>query len=310
MSEPISLKDKRIVLTGGSGFFGSHIKTELEKEAVSEIIIPRSSEFDLRDSQMVKSVLEGADIVIHAAGTVSGIGGIQKQPATSFYDNAIMGLHILEESQKAGVQKLVNIGTACSYPKFAPIPLKEEDIWKGFPEETNAPYGIAKRLLITGADVYRAQYNLNVIPLIIFNLYGPRDNFDLETSHVIPALIRKCLENDKLVIWGDGTPTRSFLFVEDAARAVVLAIKNYNKSYPVNISSPEEISIKELVDIIIELTDFKGEIEYDTTKPNGQPRRCADVKLAKKEFNFTTQCTIRDGLKKTIDWYKHNKELL
>jgi len=310
MSDFISLKDKRVVITGGSGFFGSHIKIELEKEDVSEIIIPKSAEYDLRNPLMVKSVLEGADIVIHAAGTVSGIGGIQKQPATSFYDNAIMGLHIMEESYKAGVQKLVNIGTACSYPKFAPIPLKEEDFWKGFPEETNAPYGIAKRLLITGADVYKKQYNLNIIPLIIFNLYGPRDNFDLETSHVIPALIRKCLENEKLVIWGDGSPTRSFLFVEDAARAVVLATKNYNKSYPVNISSPEEISIKELVDIIIELTGFKGEIEFDTTKPNGQPRRCADVELAKKEFNFTTQYAIREGLKKTINWYKLNNELL
>jgi len=307
MSEPISLKDKRIVLTGGSGFFGSHIKTELEKEAVSEIIIPRSSEFDLRNPQMVKSVLEGADIVIHAAGTVSGIGGIQKQPATSFYDNAIMGLHVLEESQKAGVQKLVNIGTACSYPKFAPIPLVEEDLWKGFPEETNAPYGVAKRMLIAGADAYKNQYNLNVIPLIIFNLYGPRDNFDLETSHVIPALIRKCLENDKLVIWGDGSPTRSFLFVEDAARAVILATKQYNKSYPVNISSPDETSIKELVEMIIELTGFNGSTEFDTTKPNGQPRRCADVELAKKEFNFTAKYSIREGLKKTIDWYKLNK---
>ncbi len=304
MSESISLKDKRVVLTGGSGFFGSHIKNELEKESVSEIILPRSKEYDLRDPLMVKSILEGVDIVIHAAGTVSGIGGIQKQPATSLYDNAIMGLHIMEESHKAGVQKIVNIGTACSYPKFASIPLKEQDIWNGYPEETNAPYGIAKRLHIIGAEAYKKQYNLNIIPLIVFNLYGPRDNFDLETSHVIPALIRKCLENDKLVVWGDGSPTRSFLFVEDAAKAVVLATKNYNKSYPVNISSSEETSIKDLVEIIGELTDFKGKIEFDTTKPNGQPRRCADVTLAKREFNFTAQYTIREGLKKTINWYK------
>ncbi|UJG41578.1 MAG: NAD-dependent epimerase/dehydratase family protein [Candidatus Heimdallarchaeum aukensis] len=306
MNSDLSLKDKKILLTGGSGFFGSFILDELNKEEVSEIIVPRSSRHDLRNRDDVQDVMDGVDIVIHAAGIVSGIGGIQEIPAKIFYDNAIMGLHIMEEAKNFGIKKLVNIGTACSYPKFAPIPLKEKDLWAGYPEETKASYGIAKRLLVEGARVYHHQYNLNVIPLIIFNLYGPRDNFDLATSHVIPALIRKCLESNKLVVWGDGTPTRSFLYVKDAAKAVILATKKYNKHYPVNIGTSEETSIKNLVELIAELTGFNGEIIYDKTKPNGQPRRCADVSLAKKEFNFEAKYSLKQGLKETIDWYKKN----
>jgi len=300
----MTLKDKTILVTGGSGFFGSHIVDKLREEFVNDIIIPRSKKYDLRIRDNVIEVLDGVDIVIHAAGTVSGIGGIQKIPATTLYDNAIMALLMMEEAQKANVEKFIAIGTACSYPKFGKIPLKENEIWDGFPEETNASYGIAKRLLLIGAQAYKQQYNFNIVPLVVFNLYGPRDNFDLETSHVIPALIRKCFEEDKLVIWGDGTPTRSFLYVEDAAKAVILALKRYNNYFPLNIGTSEEVSIKRLVEMIVELTNFKGQIDYDTSKPNGQPRRCADVTLAMNEIGFQAKTSLYEGLKRTISWYK------
>lgn len=304
MTAEISLKNKRILLTGGAGFFGSHIIEELKKESPREIVVPIIEDYDLRYRENIRKVLEDIDIVIHAAGTVSGIGGIQKLPATTFYDNAIMGVLMMEEAYRADIEKLVTIGTACSYPKFGKIPLKESEIWDGYPEETNAPYGIAKRLFVAGADAYRIQYDFNIIPLIIFNLYGPRDNFNPETSHVIPALIRKCFHDEKLVVWGDGSPTRSFLYVKDAAKAVVLATKKYNESYPINIGTPEETSIKELVSLIVEISNFKGEVVYDTTKPNGQPRRCADVSLAKEKFGFHAKYSLHEGLKETIEWYK------
>ena len=304
MSNEISLKNKRILLTGGAGFFGSYIEEELKKENPAEIFIPKIEEYDLRYRENIVKVLKDIDIIIHAAGTVSGIGGIQKLPATTFYDNAIMAVLMMEEAFRADIEKLVTIGTACSYPKFGKMPLKESEIWDGYPEETNAPYGVAKRLFIAGADAYRNQYGFNTIPLVIFNLYGPRDNFNPETSHVIPALIRKCFHDEKLVVWGDGSPTRSFLYVKDAAKAVVLATKKYNDSYPINIGTPEETSIKELVYQLVELSEFKGEVVYDTSKPNGQPRRCADVKLAEEKFGFKAQYTLKQGLKETIEWYK------
>ncbi len=310
MNAEISLKNKRVLLTGGAGFFGSHIIEELKKESPREIVVPQSEKYDLRYRENIRKVLKDIDIVIHAAGTVSGIGGIQKLPATTFYDNAIMGVLMMEEAFRANVEKLVTIGTACSYPKFGKIPLKESEIWDGYPEETNAPYGIAKRLFIAGADAYRNQYRFNIIPLVIFNLYGPRDNFNPETSHVIPALIRKCFHDEKLVVWGDGSPTRSFLYVKDAAKAVILATKKYNESSPINIGTPEETSIKELVSSIVELSNFEGEVVYDTTKPNGQPRRCAEVSLAKEKFNFEAQYSLRKGLRETIEWYRNRSEVL
>ncbi|MCK5409959.1 MAG: GDP-L-fucose synthase [Candidatus Heimdallarchaeota archaeon] len=304
MKDETSLDGKRILLTGGKGFFGQHIQNELRKESPEEIILPDIPEYDLRYRENVKAVLKNVDVVIHAAGTVSGIGGIQRLPATTFYDNAMMAILMMEEAYRANVDKLVTIGTACSYPKFGNIPLKESEIWDGYPEETNAPYGIAKRLFMAGSEAYRIQYDFNSIPLIIFNLFGPGDNFNPATSHVIPALIKKCFEDEKLVVWGDGSPTRSFLYVKDAARAIVMATKKYNESSPINIGTPEETSIKELVSYIVELTEFKGELEYDTSKPNGQPRRCADVSLAKEKFDFQAKYTLKQGLKETIDWYK------
>ena len=304
MNDANSLEGKRILLTGGNGFFGQHIQNELRKESPSEIIIPDISKYDLRYRENIKTVLKNVDIVIHAAGTVSGIGGIQRLPATTFYDNAIMAILVMEEACQANIEKLVTIGTACSYPKFGNIPLKESEIWDGYPEETNAPYGIAKRLFIAGSEAYRTQYDFNSIPLIIFNLFGPGDNFNPATSHVIPALIRKCFEDEKLIVWGDGSPTRSFLYVKDAARAVVMATKRYNEVLPINIGTSEETSIEELVSLIVKLTDFSGDVVYDTSKPNGQPRRCAEISLAKDKFDFEAKYQLRDGLKETIDWYK------
>lgn len=304
MSNNISLKNKRILLTGGKGFFGSHITRELQKESPAEIRTPDIPEFDLRYREDITKILKDIDIVIHAAGTVSGIGGIQKFPATLFYDNAVMAILMMEEAFKHDVEKFIAIGTASSYPKYGNIPLKESEIWDGYPDKTSAPYGIAKRLFITGAEAYKNQYDFSILPLIVFNLYGPGDNFDPITSRVIPALIRRCFHDEKLVVWGDGTPTRSFLYVKDAARAVVLATKSNIDSFPINIGTSEETSIKELVYLIVEISKFQGEVVYDASKPNGQPRRCADVSLAKEKLNFEAKYSLRKGLKETIDWYK------
>lgn len=257
---------------------------------------------------MCKSVVHDKDIVIHLAAKVGGIGYNLKYPGELFYDNLVLGVHLMEESRVAGVEKFVGVGTICSYPKFTPVPFKEEELWNGYPEETNAPYGLAKKMLLVQADAYRKQYGFNAISLLPVNLYGPRDNFEPESSHVIPALIKKCVyakkNGDKnIIVWGDGSATREFLYVEDAAEAIILATEQYNKSDPVNIGAGKEISIRELTIKIAEFTGFNGKIIWDKTQPNGQPKRCLDTSKAKKEFGFEAKTSFEEGLKKTIDWY-------
>lgn len=307
----MDLRNKKILVTGGAGFLGSYVVQELLREGAAKrnILIPRSKDYDLRNEDVCKRIVKGKDIIIHLAGNVGGIGKNLKLPATLLYDNLLMGIHLIHEAAKTKVNKIVIIGTICSYPKYAPIPFKEEDLWMGYPEETNAPYGLAKKLLLVATQSYKKQYGLNGIYLLLVNLYGPGDNFDLETSHVIPALIRKVDEakrnNKKYVeVWGDGTPTREFIYVEDAAHAIVLATKSYEKSEPVNIGSGEEISIKDLAILVAKYMDFKGEIIWDTTRPNGQPRRNLDVSKAAREFNFRAKIPFTVGIKRTIQWYK------
>ena len=303
--------NKKILVTGGAGFLGSSIAKKLKERGVYEkdIRIPRSKDMDLRKWENCVEVVNDIDIVIHLAARVGGIGFNRKFPATLFYDNAIMGIQLIEAARQEGVAKFVAIGTVCAYPKYTPIPFKEDNLWDGYPEETNAPYGLAKKMLLVQSQAYRQQYGLNSIFLLPVNLYGPGDNFDLESSHVIPALIRKfteALEDNKkeVVVWGTGKASREFLYVEDAARGIILATEKYDKSDPVNIGAGFEIKIKDLVELIAELTGFKGEIRWDTTKPDGQPRRCLDVSKAKKEFGFEARVDFREGLEKTIEWYK------
>ncbi len=307
--------NKEILLTGGAGFLGSYIVEKLKERGVKEenIEIPRSDTCDLRIKENVQKTIKDKSFVIHLAAVVGGIGANRKNPGKFFYDNAIMGIQLIHESWKANVEKFVALGTICSYPKFTPVPFKEVDLWNGYPEETNAPYGLAKKMMLVQCQGYRQQYGFNGIFLLPVNLYGPRDNFDLESSHVIPALIRKCvtaIDNDEkeIVCWGDGSPTREFLYVEDAAEGILLATEKYNKPDPVNIGAGFEISIKDIVELIAKLTGFHGNIIWDTSKPNGQPRRCLDVSRAKKEFGFEAKTTFEEGLKKTIGWYKQNKD--
>jgi len=304
-------KTKRILVTGGAGFLGSFVVEKLRKKDYKNIFIPRSKDYDLTQMDAVKKVYKDSKphIVIHLAAKVGGIGANKANPAKFLYENLIMGLQMMEQARIFGVEKFVNIGTVCSYPKYTPLPFKEEDLWNGYPEETNAPYGLAKKMLIVQGQAYYKQYGFNVISLILANLYGPRDNFDLETSHVIPALIRKCVEavrenKKEIVVWGTGKATREFLYVEDASEAIILALEKYNKPDPVNIGTGCEISIKDLVKLIAKLTGFKGRIIWDTTKPDGQPRRCLDTKKARKEFGFKAKTSLEEGLKKTIRWYK------
>jgi len=304
-------KTKRILVTGGAGFLGSFVVEKLRKKDYKNIFIPRSKDYDLTQMDAVKKVYKDSKphIVIHLAAKVGGIGANKANPAKFLYENLIMGLQMIEQARIFGVEKFVNIGTVCSYPKYTPLPFKEEDLWNGYPEETNAPYGLAKKMLIVQGQAYYKQYGFNVISLILANLYGPRDNFDLETSHVIPALIRKCVEavrenKKEIVVWGTGKATREFLYVEDASEAIILALEKYNKPDPVNIGTGCEISIKDLVKLIAKLTGFKGRIIWDTTKPDGQPRRCLDTKKARKEFGFKAKTSLEEGLKKTIRWYK------
>lgn len=308
----MSLKDKVILVTGGAGFLGSHLVDQLKKEKPKKIIIPRSKEYDLRDVKQVKKVLKGVDVVIHLAANVGGIGYNQEHPAELFYDNLIMGTLMMDQAYKMGIEKFVSLGTICAYPKFTPVPFKEEDIWIGYPEETNAPYGLAKKMQLVQAQAYRDQYGFNAIYLLPTNLYGPRDNFDPNSSHVIPALIKKFIEAEEsgqkeVVVWGTGKPTREFLYVEDAARAIILATKRYNKSEPVNLGSSFEISIGDLAKLIGKLTGFKGKVVFDKSKPDGQPKRKISTKRAKKEFGFESKVTFEEGLKKTIEWYKKNR---
>lgn len=307
---------KRVVVTGGAGFLGSFIVNKLRQRSwVGQVFVPRSREYDLREKEAVIRLYENhrPDIVIHAAGVVGGIGVNRANPARFFYDNLMMGVQTLHYACQYGVEKFVAIGTICAYPKFTPVPFKEENLWDGYPEETNAPYGLAKKMLLVQSEAYRQQYNFNAIYLLPVNLYGPGDNFDLTTSHVIPALIRKFIEAQEtgastVTVWGDGSPTREFLYVEECAEAIVTATERYNKSDPVNIGAGFEISIKELAHLIADLTGFKGEIVWDTGKPGGQPRRFLDTGRAECEFGWRATLPLPEGLRRTIDWYRRNRQ--
>ncbi len=308
------LSSKKILVTGGAGFLGSYVVKELLKSGAlgRNITIPRSKDYDLRSQTVVAKLVKGMDIVIHLAANVGGIGYNQKNPGSLFYDNLVMGVHLMEESRVAGVEKFVAVGTICAYPKYTPVPFKEEDLWNGYPEETNAPYGLAKKMMLVQAQSYRVQYNFNAIYLLPVNLYGPGDNFNPDSSHVIPALIKKFVEAKKenaptVEIWGTGKPTREFLYVEDAARAITLATLSYDQSDPVNIGSSFEISIKELATLIKKLVGFSGKIVFDASKPDGQPRRKLDVSKAKNYFDFESQVSFTKGLQETIEWYTQQK---
>jgi len=302
-------KDKKIMVTGGAGFLGSFVVEKLKEKSATEIFVPRRDEYDLRQKEVCEEVVKGIDIIIHLAANVGGIGLNQEKPGELFHDNIMMGVQLMEAARKACVKKFVAIGTVCAYPKYTEVPFKEDDLWKGYPEETNAPYGLAKKMLLVQAQAYRQQYGFNAIFILPANLYGPRDNFDPRSSHVIPALIKKCFDaidngDKEIVIWGDGSPSREFLFVEDAAEAIVLAAEKYNNPEPVNIGTSNEITIKELVEKIVDYTGFKGEIKWDTSKPGGQPRRKLDVSRALNGFGFSSKIDFDEGLKKTIDWYR------
>lgn len=303
--------EQRVVVTGGSGFLGSHVVDALQKRGAGEIFVPLRSDYDLRYQDAILDLLNDArpSLIIHLAASVGGIGANRAYPAEFFYDNLMMGTQLLHESWRAGVEKFVAIGTVCAYPKYTPVPFQEEDLWNGYPEETNAPYGLAKKMLLVQSQAYRQQYGYNSIFLLPVNLYGPGDSFDLESSHVIPALIRKCLEAEQngeraLVAWGDGSPTREFLYVEDAANGIVLASERYNDSEPVNLGSGNEISIKDLMTTIAHYTGFTGEIVWDTSKPNGQPRRALNIDRAFERFGFRATTSFDEGLRKTIEWYR------
>jgi len=320
MSESQSVGDfwsrRRVCVTGGAGFLGSYILDKLGNRGAKEVFVPHIEDYDLVQPEAVKRMLADsrADIVIHLAANVGGIGANRTRPAEFFYDNIMMGTQLIHESWKAGVAKFVAIGTVCAYPKFTPIPFQEDDLWNGYPEETNAPYGLAKKMMLVQSQTYRQQYGFNSIFLIPVNLYGPRDNFNLETSHVIPALIRKCLEAQErgereVVVWGDGTPTREFLFAGDAAEGILLAAERYDTSEPVNLGSGHEISIKALAELIVRLAGFEGQLVWDTTKPNGQPRRAMDISKAEELFGFRAQMPFEEGLRQTIEWYRENKSI-
>lgn len=302
---------KRIVVTGGAGFLGKHVVRILRERECKEIVVPRRSQYDLTREAALGRLYRDArpEVVIHLAAVVGGIGANQAKPGQFLYENLVMGAMLMEYARRVGVEKFVSVGTICAYPKYTPTPFKEEDFWKGYPEETNAPYGLAKKMLLVQGQAYRQQYSFNAIHLLPVNLYGPGDSFELETSHVIPAVIRKCLEAVKrgepeIVCWGDGSPTREFLYVEDCAEAIVLATERYDGAEPVNIGAGFEISIKELVELIAELTGFRGRSVWDTTKPSGQPRRCVDSTRAEREFGFRARTPFREGLERTVSWYR------
>ncbi len=307
----MELHDKKILVTGGDGFLGRNVIAALRKRGVPEehISAPTATECDLRKRENCGRAVSGKDLVIHLAAVVGGIGANREHPGKFFYENAVMGIELIEAAREAGVEKTVLVGTICAYPKFTPVPFKEEDLWEGYPEETNAPYGLAKKMLLVQAQAYRQEYGMNAVYLLPVNLYGPGDNFDPSSSHVIPALIRKVADAKRegktfIEAWGTGAPTREFLYVEDAAEGIVKAAEGYDKPEPVNLGSGREISIKELIGLISRLMEFTGEIRFDPTKPDGQPRRMLDTSRAKKEFGFEAQTNFEDGLKKTIEWYR------
>lgn len=308
------LRNKKILVTGGAGFLGSFLVEKLRKRGIRQenIGIPRSKDVDLRRWENCVRVVKDMDVVIHLAARVGGIGYNQAYPASLFYDNAIIGVQMMEAARQEGIEKFVALGTVCAYPKFTDVPFREEDLWNGYPEETNAPYGLAKKMLLVQSQAYRQQYGFNAIFLLPVNLYGPGDNFDLESSHVIPALIRKFTEavrdnKGEVEVWGSGEVSREFLYVEDAAEGILLATERYNKPEPVNIGAGFEIEIKDLVELIAELTGFKGKIRWDTSKPDGQPRRRLDTSKAKQEFGFEAKTGFREGLKRTIEWYMERR---
>ncbi|MBT3322830.1 MAG: GDP-L-fucose synthase [Anaerolineae bacterium] len=313
--------NKKVVVTGGAGFLGSFVIAKLKERGATDIYVPLIEDYDLTNSndigRLFDITLERIDaenmVIIHLAANVGGIGANREHPAEFFYDNLMMGVELMHQAWQRGVGKFTAIGTVCAYPKFTPVPFKEEDLWIGYPEETNAPYGLAKKMMLVQSDAYRRQYGFNSIYLLPVNLYGPRDNFNLETSHVIPALIRKALEaqergDKELVVWGDGSPTREFLYAEDAADGIVTATESYNDSEPVNLGSGYEIAIKDLAEMIQRLTGFEGKLIWDTDKPNGQPRRGLDVKRAKEYFGWESKVGFEEGLRRTIEWYKENRE--
>ena len=306
--------DRRVCVTGGAGFLGSYILDKLRARGAREIFVPLIEEYNLVNPDDVRRVLERSrpDIVLHLAAHVGGIGANRAHPAEFFYDNLMMGVQLMHESWKRGVEKFVALGTVCLYPKFTPVPFREEDIWNGYPEETNAPDGLAKKMLLVQSLAYRQQYGFNSIFLVPVNMYGPRDNFNLETSHVIPALIRKCIEaqeqgESEIEIWGDGSPTREFLYVEDSAEGILLAAERYNASDPINLGAGAEISIRDLAQTIARLTGFEGRFVWNTSMPNGQPRRALDTSKAEALFGFRARVGLKDGLRNTIDWYRGHR---
>src|SRR6266480_5083592 len=302
---------RRVVVTGGHGFLGSYVVEALRARGAAHVFAPERERYDLRRLEAVEGMYRDMrpNIVIHLAAVVGGIGANRERPGEFFYDNLMMGVQLMEIARQRGVEKFVSIGTVCAYPKFTPVPFKEDDLWMGYPEETNAPYGLAKKMLLVQGQAYRQQYGFRSIFLLPVNLYGPRDHFDPTKSHVIPALIKKCIDArnagaDEVVVWGDGSPTREFLYVEDAAEGIALATERYEKDKPVNLGSSSEISIRDLVGLIARLTGFKGKVKWDTSQPNGQPRRKLDTTRAEQEFGFRAQVGFEEGLRRTIAWYE------
>ncbi|MBW6466931.1 MAG: GDP-L-fucose synthase [Brevefilum sp.] len=315
MEKSMNWSEKRICVTGGAGFLGTHLIQDLRARGANEIFVPTIEEYDLVDPTAIARLLADSnpDVIIHLAAHVGGIGANREHPAEFFYDNLMMGVQLMHQAYLRGVEKFVAIGTVCAYPKFTPVPFNEDDLWDGYPEETNAPYGLAKKMLLVQSQAYREQYGFNSIFLLPVNLYGPGDNFNPRSSHVIPALIRKCMEAqdqnaDQIVVWGDGSPTREFIYVTDAARGIALATECYNESLPVNLGSGFEISIKDLAEKIARMTGFEGDLVWDTSKPNGQPRRALNTSRAKEKFGFTAQTDFDEGLQQTIDWYRANRK--